>query len=106
MKLVRISELPLEPVSHDPELKKRVLLREVGTLEALSHIVLPKGSRASLHSHRDLYEVFYIIRGRIVFVVEGRECELGAGTVLAIEPGEEHEIRDVKEESEMVYVHV
>ncbi len=106
MKITRLSDTPLEPVSHDPQLKKRVLLEDVGGLRRLSHIVLPAGSRASLHSHRDLYEVFYIVRGRIVFVIDGKECELTHGTVLAVEPGEAHEIKNVPEECEMVYVHV
>ncbi len=106
MKISKLSETPPEPVSHDPALEKQVLLRDVGTLRALSHIVLPAGSRVSTHSHRDMYEIFYIIRGSILFVVDNRAVELEAGTVLVVEPGETHSIEEVRKECEMLYVHV
>jgi mannose-6-phosphate isomerase-like protein (cupin superfamily) len=103
MRLYHLNKIPYEPVSHDPELKKKVLARGLPCVKRLSHIVLVPGNRASLHSHPKGYEVFYFIRGAIVFEVNGKEVRLKKGDCLVVEPGEPHSITDVLEETELVY---
>lgn len=107
MRLYTLDKAEEKPVSHDPSLKKRVLVAEgVGCVAHISHIVLRPGSTASLHSHQDTTEVFYCVRGSITFAVNGAPVTLSAGSCLVVEPKEEHAIVEVAVESEMVYMMV
>ncbi len=105
MKRYSLETTPEAQVRHNPELKKRVLFHKgvVPGLMHLSHLVLPKGSDAFEHVHDNFSEVFYCIRGRIIFIVNGKEEPLGPGECMVVEPGEPHSIKDVPEEAEMVY---
>ena len=105
MKRFSTEETPESPVSHNPGIMKRVLFHKgtVPGLIHLSHVVVPKGSDAFEHTHDDISEVFYCIRGRIIFTVNGKEETLGPGQCMVVEPGEPHSIKDVPEEAEMVY---
>ena len=106
MKRFSLSETPYAPVSHDPGLKKKVLIAS-GTLTGikhLSHIVLKEGQTAVEHAHAGVSEVFYCIRGRVVFTVNGLEQHLRPGECLVVEPGQQHSIADVPEECEMLYL--
>jgi quercetin dioxygenase-like cupin family protein len=105
MKRYSLNETPESPVSHNPEIKKRVLFHK-GTVPGLVHlsqVILPKGSDAIEHSHEHVFEVFYCIRGKIIFTVNGVDEPLGAGQCLVVEPDELHSIKDVPEEAEMIY---
>lgn len=107
MKLHTLDKAEEKPVSHDPGLKKRVLVPEgVGCIIHISHIVLRPGSTASLHSHQDTSEVFYCVRGSITFQVDAAQVVLSAGSCLIVDPKEEHAIVEVPVESEMVYMMV
>jgi mannose-6-phosphate isomerase-like protein (cupin superfamily) len=107
VKLFSLEESPFEPVSHDPQLKKKVLARDpLPSLLHVSHIVLPRGSAASEHSHADFAEVFYCIRGEAVFLVEGKEVFVREGNLLIVEPGELHCITRIVKELELLYFHI
>ncbi|MBZ0221107.1 MAG: cupin domain-containing protein [Candidatus Methylomirabilis sp.] len=98
---------PERPVSHDPELKKKILLEgPVSCVKRISHIVLEQGATASAHTHDNSSEVFYCVRGAITFSVMGEPILLKSGHLLVVEPGEEHAIVEVSAESEMVYMMV
>jgi mannose-6-phosphate isomerase-like protein (cupin superfamily) len=105
MKFSSLDSLPFEPVSHDPALKKKVLLGQGGLphIKAISHIELGPGDRASRHSHENAFEVFYGISGRVDFVVAGTAVSLAEGCCLVIEPGEEHSIEGAERGSRMLY---
>ena len=105
MRRFSLKDTPESPVSHNPDIMKRVLC-EKGTVPGLmhlSHIVLPKGSGAVEHSHEKTSEVFYCTRGRVIFIVNGNVEPLGPGQCLVVEPGELHSIEDVPEEAGMLY---
>jgi mannose-6-phosphate isomerase-like protein (cupin superfamily) len=103
MRLSKLERLPFEPVSHDPELKKKVLVKGVSCVEKLSHIVLVPGSRVSPHSHKKGYEVMCFVRGEALFKVKGTEVRLKKGDCLVVEPEEAHEIIEIIEETELLY---
>jgi quercetin dioxygenase-like cupin family protein len=105
MKLYSKDASPLEPVTHDPDLTKKVLFRSgvLPGIEHLSVIRLPAGSRASEHEHADDYEVFYATEGEVVFRVGGRDVTLSAGQCLVVEPGEPHSVLETNSEAELVY---
>jgi mannose-6-phosphate isomerase-like protein (cupin superfamily) len=105
MKFSSLDSLPLEPVSHDPKIKKKVLVG-LGTLpriKTISHIELNPGDRASRHRHENAYEVFYGIKGRVDFLVADAPVSLTGGCCLVVEPGEEHSIEGAAEGSRMLY---
>lgn len=104
MKHYRLEDLPFEPVSHDPALRKRVIVHEniLPRIRGVSHIVLPPGSRASEHSHPDGYEIFYCVRGNVLFSVEGDGVPFSSSQCLIVEPGETHALEALAE-SELVY---
>jgi mannose-6-phosphate isomerase-like protein (cupin superfamily) len=94
MKVVALASLPEEGVSHDPNIRKRVLLRrgDVPHLTNLSRARLLPGHRTSAHSHADMCEVFLVESGSGLMLVGGRAVELRAGVCVAVEPNETHEI--------------
>lgn len=107
MKHYTLDAAPVRPVSHNPELKKKVLFPDgISCLTHISHIVLQPGATASAHSHAETTEIFYCVRGAIVFSVNGESAALLPGHLLVVEPGEEHAIAEVKGESEMIYMMV
>ena len=94
MKRVTLADVPEEGVSHDPRIKKRVLLRkgDVPHLTNFSRARLLPGQSARAHRHTDMWEVFFVERGVGVLRVEGAGQTLAPGVCVAVEPGEEHEI--------------
>ncbi len=104
MKLSRLDSMPFEPVSHDPRLRKKVLLRDpLPGMKHISHIILRPGERVTVHSHPDAYEVFYCIRGEARMKVGEEEISLLNGTCLVVEPGEEHAFVEIIDEVELLY---
>jgi quercetin dioxygenase-like cupin family protein len=55
----------------------------------LVYNVLEVGSRFAPHSHPH-EQVVYILHGEGEFVIGGRRCQLGPGSVMTIAPGVEH----------------
>lgn len=94
MRLVRIDAVAAEGVSHDPALRKRVLLRrgQVPHLTALSRATLRPGQAATPHAHADMHEVFWVEAGRGEARVAGETLPLEPGVCLVVEPGEEHTV--------------
>lgn len=105
MKFTSIEEAPLIPVSHDPQLKKRVLVGEgyIPHIRAISHIEMNPGDTAVSHKHDDAYEVFFGLGGKVDFVVNEKDVPLTEGTCLVVEPGEVHSIKDAAKGSRMLY---
>jgi quercetin dioxygenase-like cupin family protein len=94
MKLTALSHLPEEQVSHNPAIKKKVMLR----LNDLPHLInfaqayFAPGQVATAHSHEDMCEVFFVEAGSGVIQIDGQEHPLHPGICIAVEPGEVHEI--------------
>lgn len=106
MKIYSLGSAPYKPVTHDPQLKKRVIVPDgFSCVRHLSHITLEPGSTASSHAHEDVYEVFYCLGGEAVFRVSGKEALLTGGSCLIVEPKEVHEISSVRKTTELLYFH-
>ena len=107
MKLFSLHDIPYEPVSHDPGLRKKVFARDLlPSIKHISHIILQPGENASEHLHPDYGEVFYCIRGNAEFSVQGKGISIRKGHLLLVEPGEMHAIKKVNKETELFYFHV
>ncbi|GMR04659.1 MAG: hypothetical protein BMS9Abin23_0561 [Thermodesulfobacteriota bacterium] len=104
MKIHRFADAEIKSVSHDPQLKKRLLVeKSISCISNLSHIKLVPGQTAVPHCHEGAYEVFYCISGRVVFGFGEEEAAIGAGDVLVAGPDEEHSIKRVVGDSELLY---
>lgn len=57
MKIISLSNLPDEGVSHNPEIKKKVMLRvgEIPHLSSFSQVRFRSGQVADVHDHDDMY---------------------------------------------------
>jgi quercetin dioxygenase-like cupin family protein len=96
MKRISLDELPVQGVSHNPAIGKRVMLDEsaIPGLTNFSQAVLSQDQVAPGHAHPDMYEVFFVRRGTGMIVVDGTEYELATGQCMLIDPGEYHEVRN------------
>lgn len=94
MKIISLSELPEEGVSHNPDIKKKVMLRkgEVPVLTNFSQARFKPGQTAGAHSHKAMYEIFFIEEGRGIIRIEGKEYQVEKGFCIMVEPGESHNI--------------
>ncbi len=95
----------LVPIRHNPALLKKVLIDgPVSCVKHLSHAVFSPGDTAVEHSHDDAFEVFYCVKGDLVFKVKGEEVLLRGGSCLVVEPGETHSIETVVSETELLFM--
>jgi quercetin dioxygenase-like cupin family protein len=94
MKLTNLSELPEQKVSHNPEIRKKVMLSlgELPHLTNFSQAVFAPGQIAEAHSHQDMCEIFFVESGRGIIRINGKDYPLKRGTCVAVEPGEVHEV--------------
>lgn len=92
MRLIKSTAQPLQAVSHDPDLKKRVLLGS-GTVPAIAQLAtasLAPKTATRRHVHRDMTEVFVVLEGTAQAQIDGCDLVLQRGDCLVVEPGEEH----------------
>ncbi|MDF5711834.1 MAG: cupin domain-containing protein [Nostoc sp. S4] len=89
-----LNNLPEEAVSHNPEIKKKVMLRygDLPHLTNFSQARFAPGQTAPPHAHQDMCEVFFVEVGSGVIHIDGKEYPLLPGNCVAIELGEIHEI--------------
>ena len=94
MKRASLDAAPPEPVSHDPRILKRVLLRrgDVPAVTQLARATFAPGQVAPAHAHADMHEVFLVESGVARFTVDGVAHRVEAGGCIAIAPGERHEV--------------
>jgi len=105
MKLINLKDIPLEPVSHDPQILKQVIINEgvVPRLRKFSKAVIRTGHKVSPHRHDDMYEILFFLSGRGVLSVNGDNVEIVPDQCAIIEPGEPHSIPEVTDDIEVVY---
>ena len=94
MKQITLSSLPAEGVSHNPEIKKRVMLRkgDLPHLTTFSQATFAPGQTTSLHNHDDMAEVFFVESGSGKIIVDGEQLDLAEGVCIAVEAGEMHQL--------------
>ena len=92
MKFTHINDLPEVGVSHNPEIKKKIIIDKgfIPSLTTFAQATFKPGQSVDTHTHETMFEVFYIEKGKAEFVVEGTKMVLEVGDSITIEPGEEH----------------
>jgi mannose-6-phosphate isomerase-like protein (cupin superfamily) len=94
MKIVSLSQMAEEAVSHNERIRKQVFLRrgEVPHLTGFSRAVFPPGEAAGRHVHPDMCEVFLVEAGEGLLRGEGGEFPLAPADCIIVSPGEAHEL--------------
>lgn len=100
MKLTGLDQVPEASVSHNPAIKKRVMLHrdDLPHLTNFSQARFAPGQVADGHSHTDMAEVFFVESGQGTITVDDQPYPLRPGTCIAIEPGERHEVANTGSE--------
>lgn len=96
MKIVTLSELPEEGVSHDPGIKKRVMLRhgDLPHITNFSQATFAPGQTVTPHVHEDMAEVFFVETGEGIVWIDGKAHPLTEGVCVAVEAGEAHKLEN------------
>ncbi|KAF9157186.1 hypothetical protein DFQ27_002860 [Actinomortierella ambigua] len=96
MRITQVDSLPVQYVSHDSNVEKRVFLKygEVPHLSQFATATLKPGEQATLHHHDDMTETFHFLSGKAEVEVDGKVHLATAGTTVTVFPKEAHEIRN------------
>ena len=94
MKLIKISDVPETPVSHNAKIRKKVIVGdgEISHVTNLSRAVFPPGEKAGSHLHNDIAEVFTCESGVGEIRINDVGYVFAPGTTVVVEPGDVHEI--------------
>jgi len=94
MKITSLNQLSQVSVSHNPEIKKKVMLgnNDLPRLTNFSQSCFSPGQVAAAHFHHDMCEVFFVEAGSGVIQINKKGYQLSPGTCVAVEPGEVHEV--------------
>ena len=94
MKINNLQDLPLKAVSHNPEIKKKVMLSmgDLPHLTNFSQASFAPGQISTAHSHQDMCEVFFVTAGEGTIKIGDRHYPLTPGVCVAVEVEEVHEI--------------
>jgi quercetin dioxygenase-like cupin family protein len=92
MRLFHIDQIEETGVSHNPEIKKKVILDKnyIPKLMTFGQATFQPGQSVDSHTHTTMFEVFYIQSGKATFIVNGQSIDLKSGDCISIEPGEVH----------------
>ena len=106
MKKTSLELLPWCEVSHNPAIKKQMMVGfdELLPVTQFSRAIFPPGESAPGHLHENMAEVFYVEKGCAVMNVDGRAHNLMPGDSMVIHPGETHELSNAGTE-EMVVIY-
>lgn len=96
MKIVTLSELPKEGVSHDPGIKKQVMLRngDIPHLTNFSQATFAPGQTVTPHAHADMVEVFFVESGQGFIWIDSEPYPLTSGVCVTVEINELHELKN------------
>ena len=96
MKINHLKQLETQTVSHNRAISKKVMLSydDIAPITQFAQATFPPGTKAPAHSHSDMIEVFFIEQGSGRIIVDGQSHEISAGSSIAIEAGESHELEN------------
>jgi quercetin dioxygenase-like cupin family protein len=92
MKLIHLSNLEEVGISHNPEIKKKVILHkgEIPNLMTFGQATFLPGQEVETHKHETMFEVFFIQKGKAIFTVSEKQIVLSEGDSITLEPNELH----------------
>lgn len=104
MKHVSLSTLPVREVSHNPVIKKQMMIGfdELRPLTQFARAVFPPGECAPGHAHVNMAEVFFVERGRGNMRINNVDYPFAQGECITVHPGEVHELSNPSNEEFVV----
>jgi len=98
--IVNVARLKEEGMSHDPDVKKRVILKDgmVPYLTNFSQTTIRPGDACSEHRHATMHEVFLVEKGAGTFRIDGEDHAVRAGDCVYIAPTISHAMSNPKPE--------
>jgi mannose-6-phosphate isomerase-like protein (cupin superfamily) len=99
VKTVDHKTIEATPVSHNPEIAKRVILANgiVDNITQMSQAILKPGQATTAHIHTDMTEIYTIYSGMAEFTVAGISHLLNGPATTVIFAGEEHSVANNSE---------
>lgn len=96
MKVNSLAAASEQGVSHNPRIRKRVLIADaqIGHVSNFAQAVFPPGEIACAHRHEDMTEVFFVESGEGRMVVDDEPVAITAGVCVTVDRGEVHEIQN------------
>lgn len=96
MKLIKRSLIPETGVSHDPRIRKKVIINKgrIPKLTNFSQSTIKPGQYCPSHQHPDMWEVYLVETGQGKMVLNGNEIALCEGDCLIVDPGEDHSMQN------------
>ncbi len=94
MKVASLAELADVAVSHNPAIRKQVMVPAglVPGVLAFAQARFPPGQLAGAHHHQDMWEIFFVEQGEGTILVDRAETRLAPGVCVVVGPGEVHEL--------------
>lgn len=93
MKLTSLTAIKEEPLTHNPKIQKRVMVKkgEVAHLTQFAQTTFRPGQISSEHVHDDIYEIYLVESGSGIVKVNGKVTQIKEGDSIVVEPQEAHE---------------
>lgn len=91
------------PLSHLPEISKNVFLTSgtFNNIQQIATVILNKD--IDEHIHKDMMEIFYIIRGEVKVISSNIEKTLNGGDAFIVPPNVKHALK-ILQEAELFYI--
>ncbi|NJB83408.1 cupin domain-containing protein [Wenyingzhuangia aestuarii] len=106
MKFTNTNSLPKIPTSHHTDILKKVFIHKesIPNLMMFGSATFKPSQKVTAHQHNTMYEVFYIQKGTIDFIINNKKVTATVGDCITIEPKEIHEQQNnYKEDVEVIY---
>lgn len=120
MHIAKLDSTALEKTSHEKNmdmLTKQVLFdwqkrsTEInGRLSMLNYAILKPSGYFNQHHHGTenpligMTEVFYILNGSAMFKIDGKEYEVGDNTIVVVDKGEVHSMKNNSDTTPVTYI--
>ena len=94
MKLVSLDALPHEAITHNQNIRKKVMVGsgELGNVMTFAQAVVPPGEVVNPHHHEEMDEVFFVESGLGLISIDGTDHELSPGICAVVNAMETHAI--------------
>ncbi|MCP4848391.1 MAG: cupin domain-containing protein [Verrucomicrobiaceae bacterium] len=104
MKLINRSQIPDTGVSHDPMIRKKVLIKKgrIPKLTNFSQSTIKPGQCCPPHQHPDMWEVYLVESGIGMMILNGEEIPVSQGDCLIVDPGEDHSMRNPSSKEDLL----
>lgn len=86
---------------------KRVLLDLMPkTVNLMQEVLIPAKTTVPPHAHRATTEVFYVVGGKAIIIVDNKKLAVNEGDVLIVKKGEKHGVITKKQELKLLVLKV